>query len=149
MGLGTREETSGRPGTLGATALSQPEGHTCDLAQSLPDGKEGSDTHGPSSRVCAGPVEEKVREAFGPGWRSVHPRDPERHPGSDHEAGRSLSCPRVSLCRGYQTHMDWETEEGEPFPYFVYGAACSEVEVDCLTGAHKVERGVGAPTFTE
>lgn len=24
------------------------------------------------------------------------------------------------------------------FPYFVFGAACSEVEIDCLTGAHTV-----------
>lgn len=35
--------------------------------------------------------------------------------------------------------MDWKKEEGDPYPYFVYGAACSEVEVDCLTGAHKVK----------
>lgn len=35
--------------------------------------------------------------------------------------------------------MDWEKEEGDAYPYYVYGAACSEVEVDCLTGAHKVE----------
>lgn len=34
--------------------------------------------------------------------------------------------------------MNWETGEGRPFEYFVYGAACSEVEIDCLTGAHKV-----------
>ncbi|KAK2496717.1 hypothetical protein MC885_008101 [Smutsia gigantea] len=33
--------------------------------------------------------------------------------------------------------MDWEKGEGDPFPYYVYGAACSEVEIDCLTGAHK------------
>uniref|UniRef100_A0A4X2L102 FAD-binding PCMH-type domain-containing protein n=1 Tax=Vombatus ursinus TaxID=29139 RepID=A0A4X2L102_VOMUR len=39
---------------------------------------------------------------------------------------------------GYQTYMDWEKEEGNPYPYFVYGASCSEVEIDCLTGAHKV-----------
>lgn len=44
-----------------------------------------------------------------------------------------------SLLRGYQTNMDWKKEEGDPYPYYVYGAACSEVEVDCLTGAHKVE----------
>jgi len=34
--------------------------------------------------------------------------------------------------------MDWETKKGHAFPYFLYGAACSEVEIDCLTGAHKV-----------
>lgn len=40
--------------------------------------------------------------------------------------------------RGYESNMNWETGEGHPFEYFVYGAACSEVEIDCLTGAHKV-----------
>nr|KAF6336122.1 aldehyde oxidase 1 [Myotis myotis] len=39
--------------------------------------------------------------------------------------------------RGYESNMNWETGEGHPFEYFVYGAACSEVEIDCLTGAHK------------
>lgn len=50
-----------------------------------------------------------------------------------------------SLLRGYQTNMDWEKEEGNAYPYYVYGAACSEVEVDCLTGAHKVERCLRTP----
>lgn len=46
--------------------------------------------------------------------------------------------------RGYESNMNWETGEGHPFEYFVYGAACSEVEIDCLTGAHKVSTdGVG------
>uniref|UniRef100_A0A8B9TA25 Aldehyde oxidase 1 n=1 Tax=Anas platyrhynchos TaxID=8839 RepID=A0A8B9TA25_ANAPL len=27
--------------------------------------------------------------------------------------------------------------EGQPFTYFLYGAACSEVEINCLTGDHK------------
>lgn len=44
--------------------------------------------------------------------------------------------------------MDWEKEEGDAYPYYVYGAACSEVEVDCLTGAHKVERWWGGHTNT-
>uniref|UniRef100_A0A4X2LQ40 FAD-binding PCMH-type domain-containing protein n=1 Tax=Vombatus ursinus TaxID=29139 RepID=A0A4X2LQ40_VOMUR len=39
--------------------------------------------------------------------------------------------------RGYKADMDWVKGEGDVYPYFVYGAACSEVEVDCLTGAHK------------
>uniref|UniRef100_A0A8D0Q1B2 FAD-binding PCMH-type domain-containing protein n=1 Tax=Sus scrofa TaxID=9823 RepID=A0A8D0Q1B2_PIG len=41
---------------------------------------------------------------------------------------------------GYQTNMDWEKGKGNPYPYFVCGASCSEVEVDCLTGAHKLLR---------
>uniref|UniRef100_A0A1B0GWM7 Aldehyde oxidase 4 n=1 Tax=Rattus norvegicus TaxID=10116 RepID=A0A1B0GWM7_RAT len=52
----------------------------------------------------------------------------------------SISLSATGYFKGYQTNMDWEKEEGDPYPYYVYGAACSEVEVDCLTGAHKVER---------
>ncbi|XP_048699342.2 xanthine dehydrogenase/oxidase isoform X3 [Caretta caretta] len=32
---------------------------------------------------------------------------------------------------------DYEKNEGNPFNYFSYGVACSEVEIDCLTGDHK------------
>ncbi|XP_077010735.1 aldehyde oxidase 4-like [Tamandua tetradactyla] len=52
----------------------------------------------------------------------------------------SISLSTTGYFKGYQTHMDWKKEEGEPFPYYIYGASCSEVEVDCLTGAHKLLR---------
>ncbi|XP_057603209.1 aldehyde oxidase 4-like isoform X4 [Hippopotamus amphibius kiboko] len=52
----------------------------------------------------------------------------------------SISLSTTGYFKGYQTNMDWEKEEGDAFPYFVYGASCSEVEVDCLTGAHKLLR---------
>uniref|UniRef100_A0A8D2LUU1 Xanthine dehydrogenase/oxidase n=1 Tax=Varanus komodoensis TaxID=61221 RepID=A0A8D2LUU1_VARKO len=32
---------------------------------------------------------------------------------------------------------DFKTNTGTPFCYFTYGVACSEVEIDCLTGDHK------------
>ncbi|KAG5266149.1 hypothetical protein AALO_G00250340 [Alosa alosa] len=32
---------------------------------------------------------------------------------------------------------DFESNSGRPFNYFSYGVACSEVEIDCLTGSHK------------
>ncbi|XP_053996533.1 xanthine dehydrogenase [Hylaeus anthracinus] len=32
----------------------------------------------------------------------------------------------------------FETNSGNPFNYFTYGVACSEVEIDCLTGDHCV-----------
>ncbi|KAK9295186.1 hypothetical protein QLX08_010430 [Tetragonisca angustula] len=32
----------------------------------------------------------------------------------------------------------FETNTGNPFNYFTYGVACSEVEIDCLTGDHQV-----------
>ncbi|XP_070578679.1 xanthine dehydrogenase/oxidase-like [Ptychodera flava] len=35
---------------------------------------------------------------------------------------------------------DWETNSGNAFNYFTVGAACSEVEIDCLTGDHRVLR---------
>lgn len=35
---------------------------------------------------------------------------------------------------------NFETNSGNPFSYFTYGAACSEVEIDCLTGDHQVIR---------
>jgi xanthine dehydrogenase large subunit len=43
----------------------------------------------------------------------------------------------------YQTpklHWDREKAKGRPFFYFAYGAACSEVVIDILTGESKVER---------
>ncbi|XP_066201736.1 aldehyde oxidase 4-like [Saccopteryx leptura] len=52
----------------------------------------------------------------------------------------SINLSTTGYFKGYQTYMDWEKEEGNPYPYFVYGASCSEVEVDCLTGAHKLLR---------
>lgn len=33
----------------------------------------------------------------------------------------------------------FETNTGNPFSYFTYGVGCTEVEIDCLTGDHKVE----------
>ncbi|XP_023568150.1 aldehyde oxidase 2-like isoform X1 [Octodon degus] len=48
-----------------------------------------------------------------------------------------ISLSATGYFRGYKAFMDWEKGEGEPFPYYVFGAACSEVEVDCLTGAHR------------
>ncbi|CAG5134308.1 unnamed protein product, partial [Candidula unifasciata] len=36
--------------------------------------------------------------------------------------------------------MDWSKSVNSPFPYFSFGAACCEVEIDCLTGDHQVLR---------
>ncbi|XP_044734531.1 xanthine dehydrogenase isoform X2 [Chrysoperla carnea] len=50
---------------------------------------------------------------------------------------------RVSLSTTgfYKTPIDgynWATGTGTPFNYFTYGFASTEVEIDCLTGDHKV-----------
>nr|XP_033800981.1 aldehyde oxidase 1-like isoform X2 [Geotrypetes seraphini] len=48
-----------------------------------------------------------------------------------------ISLSATGFYRGYETTIDWEKGEGNAMPYFVFGAACAEVEIDCLTGAHK------------
>lgn len=35
---------------------------------------------------------------------------------------------------------DFKNNVGKPFNYFTFGAACSEVEIDCLSGDHQVIR---------
>ncbi|XP_037377774.1 aldehyde oxidase 4-like [Talpa occidentalis] len=52
----------------------------------------------------------------------------------------SINLSATGYFKGYETFMDWKKEEGKPYPYWVYGASCSEVEIDCLTGAHKLLR---------
>ena len=36
-------------------------------------------------------------------------------------------------------NFDFDANTGRPFNYFSFGAAASEVEIDCLTGDHKVQ----------
>ncbi|KAM6307643.1 LOW QUALITY PROTEIN: aldehyde oxidase-like [Aegotheles albertisi] len=50
---------------------------------------------------------------------------------------QSVSLSATGYFRGYIENMDWEKGEGQPFTYFLYGAACSEVEINCLTGDQK------------
>ncbi|XP_048090843.1 aldehyde oxidase 5 isoform X1 [Alosa alosa] len=51
-------------------------------------------------------------------------------------------CQKISLSAtgffmGAHTNVDWEKGEGNAYYYFTFGACCSEVEIDCLTGDHK------------
>ncbi|GAB5575871.1 aldehyde oxidase isoform X2 [Prionailurus iriomotensis] len=60
----------------------------------------------------------------------------------------SINLLTTGYFKGYHTDMDWEKEEGDAYPHSVYGASCSDVEADCLTGAHKVlatESGASGP----
>lgn len=45
----------------------------------------------------------------------------------------------LSSVRTPDLGYDFDSNSGRAFNYFSYGVACSEVEVDCLTGAHKVD----------
>ena len=74
--------------------------------------------------------------------------------GRVHAGNRSISfaelarmswAERVSLSEAghYATpkiHWDRASGKGRPFYYYAYGAACSEVSVDTLTGEYRVER---------
>ena len=58
---------------------------------------------------------------------------------------RAAYMARVQLSAAgfYKTpkiHWDREKGSGRPFYYFAYGAACSEVTIDTLTGEYRVER---------
>ncbi|KAM3917313.1 aldehyde oxidase-like [Leptodactylus fuscus] len=50
---------------------------------------------------------------------------------------QSISLSATGYFRGFGREMNWEKGEGNPAHYFVFGVACSEVEIDCLTGDHK------------
>ncbi|XP_071977273.1 aldehyde oxidase 1-like isoform X2 [Engystomops pustulosus] len=48
-----------------------------------------------------------------------------------------ISLSATGFYSGYDTDMDWEKGEGHIAPYYIFGAACSEIELDLLTGGHK------------
>ncbi|XP_071810476.1 xanthine dehydrogenase/oxidase-like isoform X1 [Asterias amurensis] len=51
-----------------------------------------------------------------------------------------VSLSSTGFFKARDLYFDWETGQGEPYTYFVYGVAVSEVEIDCLTGGHQVLR---------
>ncbi|KAJ0009400.1 hypothetical protein NQD34_001102 [Periophthalmus magnuspinnatus] len=48
-----------------------------------------------------------------------------------------ISLSATGFFMGPPTYVDWEKGEGNAYYYFTFGACCSEVEIDCLTGDHK------------
>ena len=58
-------------------------------------------------------------------------------------AGAYMDRVQLSATGFYKTpeiHWDRATGKGQPFFYFAYGASCSEVEIDTLTGEYRVTR---------
>jgi xanthine dehydrogenase large subunit len=51
-----------------------------------------------------------------------------------------ISLSATGFYKTPKIHYDPETSSGRPFLYFAYGAAVSEVEVDCLTGESRTTR---------
>ncbi|XP_071320850.1 aldehyde oxidase 5 isoform X2 [Trachinotus anak] len=50
---------------------------------------------------------------------------------------QKISLSATGFFMGPPTDVDWEKGEGQAYYYFTFGACCSEVEIDCLTGDHK------------
>uniref|UniRef100_A0A3B4XUX8 Xanthine dehydrogenase/oxidase n=1 Tax=Seriola lalandi dorsalis TaxID=1841481 RepID=A0A3B4XUX8_SERLL len=74
--------------------------------------------------------------------RRLEPYKTKNPKGSWEDWVRAAYFDRVSLSANgfYRTPdlgYDFDSNSGRAFNYFTYGVACSEVEVDCLTGAHK------------
>jgi xanthine dehydrogenase large subunit len=51
-----------------------------------------------------------------------------------------ISLSATGFYRTPKIHYDPQTSSGRPFLYFAYGAAVSEVEIDCLTGESQITR---------
>jgi xanthine dehydrogenase large subunit len=51
-----------------------------------------------------------------------------------------ISLSATGFYRTPKIHYDARTFSGRPFLYFAYGAAVSEVEIDCLTGESRINR---------
>ncbi|XP_045916381.1 aldehyde oxidase 6 isoform X2 [Micropterus dolomieu] len=51
-----------------------------------------------------------------------------------------ISLSATGFYRGPDLYMDWDKMEGQPYAYFTFGACCSEVELDCLTGDYRTVR---------
>ncbi|CAJ1087678.1 aldehyde oxidase 6 isoform X2 [Xyrichtys novacula] len=51
-----------------------------------------------------------------------------------------ISLSATGFYRGHDLYMNWEKMEGQPYAYFTFGACCSEVELDCLTGDYRTVR---------
>ncbi|XP_070430330.1 xanthine dehydrogenase/oxidase isoform X13 [Equus przewalskii] len=49
----------------------------------------------------------------------------------------AVSLSATGFYKAPDVGYSFETNSGNPFNYFSYGVACSEVEIDCLTGDHK------------
>ncbi|XP_073318733.1 xanthine dehydrogenase/oxidase isoform X2 [Pagrus major] len=74
--------------------------------------------------------------------KRLEPYKTQNPKGSWEDWVRAAYFDRVNLSTSgfYKTPdlgYDFDTNSGRAFNYFSYGVACSEVEIDCLTGAHK------------
>ncbi len=113
----------------------------------------GTDMNGMAARAAARKIKKRLLK-FASRKFAVKPTDIQfinnhvqsgEHEISFAELAEQAWLERVSLSatgfyRTPKIHYDPQTSSGRPFLYFAYGAAVSEVEVDCLTGESRVTR---------
>jgi xanthine dehydrogenase large subunit len=113
----------------------------------------GSDLNGKAAQDAARQIRERLTPVAAQ-VLGVDAADVRFESDAVHAAGRSLPFKEL-VAKAYEArvqlwsdgfyatpglHWDRETLTGHPFYYFAYGAAVSEVEVDTLTGEHRLLR---------
>ncbi|MEZ0171722.1 xanthine dehydrogenase molybdopterin binding subunit [Microvirga sp. TS319] len=113
----------------------------------------GSDLNGMAAKVAAGAIKTRMiahaAEAYGVPEDQIAFRDDRVFIGNESiafdELAKKCILARVPMSEAghYKTpKITWDREKGRgrPFFYFAYGAACSEVVVDTLTGENRLLR---------
>ena len=113
----------------------------------------GTDLNGMAAKIAAGAIKERMTAFAAHAWNvapeAIEFRDGRVFAGnvsmSFGELAKACRLARVQLSHaGYyktpEIHWDRLRAKGRPFFYFAYGAACSEVAIDTLTGEMRVLR---------
>jgi xanthine dehydrogenase large subunit len=113
----------------------------------------GADLNGMAAQAAARTLKERLT-TFAAEIHQAQPQEVEWQPGCISIRGQPMPFEELvkrayfarvplSATGFYKTpkiHWDRSTGRGRPFYYFAYGASCSEVLIDTLTGEYKVER---------
>jgi len=113
----------------------------------------GSDLNGMAAKVAAGAIKNRMiayaAETYGVPAEQIEFRDDRVFIGNESipfdELAKKCILARIQLSEAghYKTpKITWDRAKGtgRPFFYFAYGAACSEVVIDTLTGENRVLR---------
>ncbi len=113
----------------------------------------GTDLNGMAAKIAASAIRERMTAFAASAWNvapeAIDFRDGRVFAGnismSFGELAKACRLARVQLSHaGYyrtpEIHWDRPRAKGRPFSYFAYGAACSEVAIDTLTGEMRVLR---------
>jgi xanthine dehydrogenase large subunit len=113
----------------------------------------GTDLNGMAAQIAARKIKKRLTEFASQAWNVAEDlitfRDDRVFLGNESIAFAELTkkayAARVSMsASGYyktpKLHWDRDKAKGRPFFYFAYGAACSEVALDILSGEMKVRR---------